>query len=67
VVKSSHSLNRRYVEAELSKRGSTLADFLAEGQAAGRSLEDLWVDLRNLTGVPFSVRTLYRWTEKVSA
>ena len=69
-MNSSRSLNRRFVEAELHKMGSSLSQYVAKGHNEGLSIEDMWLDLRNLTGVPFSTRTLYRWVdslEKVSA
>lgn len=59
------SLNRLYVEAELEKRGTTLADYLHRGQGQGKSIETLTYELRTLTGIPFSVRTLYRWADRL--
>jgi hypothetical protein len=59
------SLNRRLIERELERRNTTLADFIGSGQTSGRSMEDIWLDLRNLTGIPFSVRTLYRWADSL--
>lgn len=57
----SSSLNRTLVTDALDKRDTTLADFVEAGQRQGKSMEEIWMDLRQLTGVPFSVRTLYRW------
>lgn len=55
------SLNRVQVEEALNQRGTSLAAFVEAGQQQGKSFEEIWLDLRNTTGVPFSVRTLYRW------
>lgn len=63
------SLNRQQVEAALESRGTNLPTFVEAGRNQGKTIEEVWMDLRTLTGVPFSVRTFYRWVdslEKVS-
>jgi IS30 family transposase len=62
-MNSSRSLNRRQVEQELAARKTDLTTFIKYGLAQGKSMEEIWMDLRQTTGVPFSVRTLYRWVD----
>lgn len=57
------SLNRQQVEAELHRRNTDLKAFINAGLGQGKSMEEIWMDLRTLTGVPFSVRSLYRWAD----
>lgn len=59
------SLNRTQVEEALADRNTTLPAFIEERLDAGKSMEDIWLELRNLTGVPFSTRTLYRWADSL--
>ena len=61
------SLNQSQVEEALARRETTLSAFIEAGQRQGKSMEEIWMDLRHISGVPFSVRTLYRWAEKVTA
>ncbi len=63
------SLNREMVEQALNRRGTTLPSFIEAGRGQGKHLNEIAADLQNVTGVPFSVRTFYRWVdslEKVS-
>ena len=64
-MNSSRSLNRLQVEESLAKRDTNLGSFIEAGQKQGKSMEEIWMDLRHITGVPFSVRTLYRWHEQL--
>ena len=63
------SLNREMVEQALSKRGTNLSSFVEAGRSQGKHLNEIAADLQNVTGVPFTTRTFYRWVdslEKVS-
>ena len=64
-MNSSRSLHRIQVDEALHRRDTTLADFIEAGQKQGKSMEEIWMDLRHISGVPFSVRTLYRWHEQL--
>jgi len=55
---------RRLVDERLQSRGTNLGAFLEQSKASGRTLEEAWIDLRKTTGIPFAVRTLYRWAEE---
>lgn len=59
------SLNRMQVEAALAKRDTDLPSFIDAGQQQGKSMEEIWMDLRHISGVPFAVRTLYRWHDQL--
>jgi hypothetical protein len=59
------SLNRTQVEDALAKRDTDLLSFVEAGQRQGKSMEEIWMDLRHISGVPFSVRTLYRWADSL--
>lgn len=59
------SLNRLQVDDALAKRNTDLGSFIKAGQSQGKSMEEIWFDLRAETGVPFSMRTLYRWADAV--
>lgn len=63
------SLNREMVEQALNRRGTTLPSFIEAGRGQGKHLNEIAADLQNVTGVPFTTRTFYRWVdslEKVS-
>jgi IS30 family transposase len=60
-MNSSRSLHRVQVDEALTKRDTTLEDFVSAGRTQGKNMEEIWMDLRQTTRVPFSVRTLYRW------
>ena len=63
------SLNRQQVDQALAGRGTDLVTFVEAGRRQGKSLEEIAKDLQDMTRVPFTVRTLYRWVdsfEKVS-
>lgn len=66
-MKTSRSLHRTQVDEALAKRETDLASFIKAGADQGKSMEEIWMDLRHVTGVPFSVRTLYRWHDKVAS
>lgn len=59
------SLNRQQVDEALETLGTDLATFIHGGQQQGKSIEQLAHDLQQVTGVPFTVRTLYRWVDKL--
>lgn len=61
VVQSSLSAHRLQVDQALARRGTDLPSFIKAGQQQGKSMEEIWMDLRHMTGVSFAVRTLYRW------
>lgn len=69
-MKTSLSSHRLQVDQALARRGTDLPSFIKAGQQQGKSMEEIWMDLRHTTGVSFAVRTLYRWAdtlENVSA
>jgi hypothetical protein len=51
---------RRLVDQKLDL---PLADWVDQRVQAGQSVSDVWADLRQTTGVPLSLRTLYVWLE----
>lgn len=55
------SLHRRLVEDALAERGTTLEHYIDAGKERGKSVADIHHDLQTITGVPFNLRTLYRW------
>jgi hypothetical protein len=57
------SLNRTLVDEALAVLNTDLAAFIEARQH--KTLDEIWMDLRQATGVPFSVRTFYRWAEKL--
>lgn len=59
------SLNRRQVDEALAERGLDLDGFVETGRLEGKSNEELAIELREITGVPFSVRTFYRWLDRL--
>lgn len=64
IMNPSASLNRVLVDKALAKRDTDLLTFVEAGKTQGKSIEEVWMDLRQVSGVPFSVRTLYRWLDK---
>lgn len=64
-MNGSRSLNRTLVDKALTERGTDLETFIEAGRTQGKTLEEIWMDLRQLSGVPFAVRTFYRWAEKL--
>lgn len=42
-------------------KGTTLADYIADERAAGNTVEESLALLRELTGVPVALRTLWLW------
>ena len=54
---------RRIVDQELSKTQLTLRTFIEECKDENLGREEMAIRLRELTGVPFSVRTFYRWAD----
>ena len=61
------SLNRLQVDEALEERGTDLATFIESGRKQGKSVREIAQDLRQMTGVPLSVRTLYRWISDLEA
>jgi hypothetical protein len=59
------SLNRQQVDQALAARGTDLPTYLDLGRRRGQSIEDIAAELRIVTGVPFTSRTLYRWADKL--
>lgn len=64
-MNTSLSIHRHHVDEALAGRGTNLADFIAAGKRQGKNLDEIWMDLRQTTGIRFSMRTLYRWVEKL--
>ena len=65
IVNGSRSLHRTLVDEALTQRGTDLSTFVKAGRAQGKSVEEIWIDLRQLTGVAFTSRTLYRWVNEI--
>lgn len=59
------SLNRQQVDEALQRRDTNLAKFVDAGREQGKSIREIAADLENVTGVPLTSRTLYRWVEKL--
>jgi hypothetical protein len=59
------SLNRQQVDQALANRGTSLPTYIEAGRAQGKSIEEIAKDLQDITRVPFTVRTLYRWVNKL--
>ncbi len=59
----SQSTIRTLVDEALKTRNTTLQDFITDGVAEGKSLTTLYDDLRFLTGIPVSSRTIMRWSQ----
>lgn len=66
-MNASRSYQRTLVDENLAKRGTDLAAYIKAGRAEGKSIEDIWLELRVITGVPFTSRTLYRWMDNLEA
>ena len=56
---------RTLIEDELHSRGSSLAEFIVDGRSKGESMKQLTVRLVDITRIPISWRTLYRWTADI--
>ena len=56
---------KRMVDDRLEARGLSFASFVENGRRSGKTTEELWADLRDITGVPVAVRTMYRWVENM--
>jgi hypothetical protein len=59
------SLNRLQVDEALADRGTNLATFVEAGRSQGKSIREIAADLENVTGVPLTSRTLYRWVDRL--
>lgn len=66
-MKSSRSLHRTLVDEALAEHNTTLGEFVATRRDEGKSVEEIWMDLRQLTQVQVSSRTLYRWIDDLEA
>ena len=53
---------RILVDEALEKRGTTLPQFVKDGRDEGLSIHNLTDNLKYVTGIPVSSRTIYRWT-----
>lgn len=62
-MNASRSYQRVLVDEALTKRDTDLAAFVEAGRTQGKSIEEIWIDLRQITGVSFTSRTLYRWLD----
>lgn len=63
-MNTSLSIHRHHVDEALAERGTNLIDFIEAGKRQGKNLDEIWMDLRQATGIRFSMRTLYRWVAK---
>lgn len=60
-------LSRQAVDEALARRNTNFAAFVEGGRSQGKTIEEIWIDLRSVTGVLISVRTMYRWVEAIEA
>lgn len=60
-MKGSRSLNRLQVDEALQKRDTDLEAFVRGGRDMAKTYEEIYADLCRITGVPFALRTFYRW------
>lgn len=59
---------RKYlIHTALADQDSDLERFVTDGLRNGKSVEDLWAELRDTTGVRFSLRTFQRWVADIKA
>lgn len=65
IVQSSQSAHRLQVDQALAERNTDLAAFIEAGKAQGKTFDEIFMDLRHTTGVRFSMRTLYRWANRL--
>lgn len=56
---------RRVVDDRLTDHDTTFADFVRDSRDRGNTIEETWIELRDITDVPVAVRTLYRWVESL--
>ena len=66
-MNNSQSVPRFLVDQALARKGTTLPDFIDGGRKQGKTIEQIHPDLVDATGVPFTVRTLYRWVNKLES
>ncbi len=59
------SATRKLVDQALQRRDTNLQTFISAARDQGKSMEEIWLDLRGISGIPFSVRTLYRWVDSI--
>ena len=52
---------RRMVDSKLD---APLTEWIASVRADGRTVEEAWIELREVTQVPVALRTLYVWLER---
>lgn len=64
-MQTSRSATRKLVDQALERRDTDLPTFIQAGRRQGKTVEEMWIDLRNIAGIPISVRTLYRWAEEL--
>lgn len=57
------STARKVVDDALTRRDTDFRAFVEGGRSQGKTIEEIWIDLRSVTGVPIAVRTMYRWVE----
>jgi hypothetical protein len=50
-----------------SKLDAPLTEWIASVRADGRTVEEAWIELREVTQVPVALRTLYVWLERDQA
>ena len=67
IVNASQSLNRILVDDALQRRGTSFDKFVAAGRDQGKTYDEIATEISTVTGVPFAVRTFYRWLEKERA
>ena len=62
-MNASRSYQRSLVDEALAAQGSDLGAFVEAAKAQGKSIEEMWLELRRISGVAFTSRTFYRWIE----
>lgn len=58
-----HSTLRKVVDERLVGFGG-FSQFINDGRANGKTVEDLWVELRRITGISLALRTVYVWLKQ---
>lgn len=54
---------RTLVDKALADQETNLNQYITEQREQGKALEEIWIELRELTDIPFALRTLYRWAQ----
>jgi hypothetical protein len=56
---------RTLVDRELEARNTTFAEFIRAARERGQSINRAAAELRQITGIPLSRRTIYYWVDEL--